>query len=97
MNLLIGSILVGSVISTVFWLAAGWQMRELAGRQSVLHLVTIYLSIIAFVLLDVFVLAGILRLLDREAISLLFGFLTGIQMVAAISAFLFVRRVSRGR
>lgn len=97
MRLLIGGILAASVISTVFWMMAGYRVRPLVMRQPYLHLVTIYLTVVSFLLLNLFTFSAVFRWLDGTGISIIFGFLTGVQTVAGISAYLFVRRTGLSR
>lgn len=97
MTLLISGILGASVISTVAWMLSGVLARPIIRSQPYLHLVTIYLTVAAFLLLNLFTFSAIFRWLNSTQVSVLYGFLTGVQTVAGISAALFVYRIARLR
>lgn len=97
MGPLIGSIIAAAFLSTAFWLLTTRGVYRLGRRFVLLHLVTIYLTVISFLLLNLFTFVAVMRWFDQFALSLLYGFLMGIQAVAAISAFLFVRSATGGR
>ena len=97
MTALIGSILVFSLVSTIFWARAGLHVTALVRGQPYLHLVTIYLTVGSFLLLNAFTISAIARWLNADGLSFLFGFMTGVQMVAGISAFLFVQHTGLRR
>ena len=91
--LLIGSIL-GSVISLILWPVVGWTVRPLLAAEPPVHRALVYLTIAAFVLIDLFAFAAVGRL-GQEVVGALFAFSTGLQTTAALAAIIFIRGLGR--
>lgn len=87
MSAFVGLAVLSSVLCIPLWLAAAWLVR---GRiDSSLHRVTIYGTVVAFVLIDLLAVAATFRLGAGDLLMVLFGIGMGVQVIAALAAFLF--------
>jgi hypothetical protein len=88
-----GGVILGAVLCIVFWLLALIRVRSQI--DGTLHRILIYFVIGSFVLVDVVVLlASAQNPGSAEIIRAIFGVAMGLQLIAAMAAFLFVRRVA---
>jgi hypothetical protein len=86
-------VFVTAVASGGIWLLVVFRLPRLANTM---HQVTIVLTILTFVLIDGAILS-IMVGLPQVVMRLLFGMGMGIQLVAALAAYLFLRDLRRVR
>ena len=80
-----------AVLSSLVWVLVAVLVWPIARRFPALHLATISLTVLAFLLLNLFTVGAIWGWFGQEAIVQLFAFLMGVQLTAGISALVFVR------
>ena len=87
---------VGAALGSLFWLLTLIKVRPILHDAAQLHLQTIYVGTLAWILLDLLLLLSLAGA-DRYWLGLAFSFDMGLQVVAAISAFLFALQQSKAR
>lgn len=83
----------GAALGSIFWLLTLIQVRPVLREAPLLHLQTVYVGTLAWVVLDLILLLALSRAVDGYWLGLAFSFDMGLQVIAAISAFLFARQV----
>jgi len=96
-SLLIGLGALGAAVAAVLWVVAAIGVRPLIAGDRFLHQTTVYLTVVSLVGLDLLLVGAIFQVLPGELAQSLFGIVMGIQVVASLSAGIFVRAVSRER
>lgn len=79
-----GFYLFGATLSILCWIAALIRVRTLFSGSTGLFIGKI-LMIVTLITVDLLIILGYLRWLDREQFRLSMGFLTGVQIVAALT------------
>ena len=91
MTPIVGLGAIGAFVSVLIWTLAAMLFSH-ARRGGVLHAVSVYLTIMSLVGIDLLLLGAIARAISGEVGGLLFGMVMGVQVVAALSAVIFVRQ-----
>jgi hypothetical protein len=88
---------IGAALGSIFWLLTLIKVRPILRDAAQLHLQTVYVGTLAWILLDLLLLLSIAGLVDAYWLGLAFSFDMGLQVVAAISAFLFALQAAKAQ
>jgi len=97
MTALVGLGALGAAVASILWVIAAIGVRPLIAGDRFLHQTTVYLTVVSLVSLDLLLLCAIFQLIPMELAQALFGIVMGLQVVAALSAVIFVRAVTAER